>query len=686
MKKFFLFLAILLFLIPVANAQVQKSTYQYAKIYLNPFYRASMSQNVNYTYNVYISPPDGISEVKSALIFFQIYITPTVEFYLWVNNKTCNPPSFLVHTTYMDVGYSIVAFDCSNVIDKEGNYTIVLQPRQANTGSSIGWVELTYVPRKVSLNIFGTEYVPFADGKVFVQFFDSYGNPINDAFCVMDMFRPNNTILYSKVGMSHLNESDGIYYFDFVAPEEEGVYPISVSCTSPSEWTNYLVNGFALYSGREESGTFEYTWNLDGLTHLMKAPVNFSYYFNYTNANFTNKVMSIEWYGYSAGGTVNFYFFNCSSNSFEKLPNGLSGAAAGKLYHVSNTIFNYTCPNFFIFNVWANKDIQSDYVVLRAIQPQYIQYIRGGGEIHITNIAKHIDENLNLTYYLKLIREKVDELRNLTESVYNKTNLTYEEVILIKEKANEIYELLSLVNYTASQIKEDTNTIKEMIFQLNSTMLEKIDLAIEKLNEIKSYLNSSLSGMNDTLEIVKSKIDQMISTLEEIESKGEITIDKLNSLIVISNEIYNISNSTLSNSEGILLEIGEIKTILSELNVSIFVNITGSIENVTEGIKALPIDVWKQFLKLGTPPLMPSTEYYCKDNATLVKNLTFEFCENHKCDTYSRVEEIKCDWGCDSATNSCAPNPFFKYLIVILAVAGIMVLIYLLFGRRFYGY
>ncbi len=94
---------------------------------------------------------------------------------------------------------------------------------------------------------------------------------------------------------------------------------------------------------------------------------------------------------------------------------------------------------------------------------------------------------------------------------------------------------------------------------------------------------------------------------------------------------------------------------------------------------------WKTFLKLGTPPLMKLSEYYCKDNTTLVKNHTFTFCEGTKCETYSIFEEIKCDWGCDPVTNSCAPNPFYKWLMVVGIIAGIF-LVVIFIWRRWGGY
>jgi len=94
---------------------------------------------------------------------------------------------------------------------------------------------------------------------------------------------------------------------------------------------------------------------------------------------------------------------------------------------------------------------------------------------------------------------------------------------------------------------------------------------------------------------------------------------------------------------------------------------------------------WEEFFIRGTPALMKSTQYRCLDNQTLLKNLTFNFCKDGACKLYSKVEEIKCEWGCDPVTNSCAPNPFYKWLIIVGIIAGIF-LVVIFIWRRVGGY
>ena len=106
----------------------QEPTQQFNKIFLNPFYRQSMSQNTNYNYVVDITPPDKISKVNSAIISFDVYINPSISFSLLVNDNSCNNPIYNISTTFSSAGQSRITFDCSNVITKTGSYNIVLRP------------------------------------------------------------------------------------------------------------------------------------------------------------------------------------------------------------------------------------------------------------------------------------------------------------------------------------------------------------------------------------------------------------------------------------------------------------------------------------------------------------------------------------------------------------------------------
>ena len=119
-----IFVALMLFsLVPfIAASSSQQASQQFNKILLSPFYRQSMNPNTPYSYNITLNPPDKISNVQSAIITFQMWLNPTIEFFIDVNGQQCNTPSYEVHTTYAGAGEGTIFFDCSNVINKAGEY------------------------------------------------------------------------------------------------------------------------------------------------------------------------------------------------------------------------------------------------------------------------------------------------------------------------------------------------------------------------------------------------------------------------------------------------------------------------------------------------------------------------------------------------------------------------------------
>jgi hypothetical protein len=90
-----------------------------------------------------------------------------------------------------------------------------------------------YTPRIVFGAKGFTEYSPGSPGKVFVQVLDNFFSPVNNAICRLTVYYPNTTKFVDNVLM--IPFENGLYYWDFVAPDVEGVYMTTVSCTYPSD-------------------------------------------------------------------------------------------------------------------------------------------------------------------------------------------------------------------------------------------------------------------------------------------------------------------------------------------------------------------------------------------------------------------------------------------------------------------
>jgi hypothetical protein len=237
--RLILIFTMLLMLPIIVNAAEQ--TQQYNKIYLNPFYQATMTANTNVTFNVTVNPPDGISTVNSAIITFNGQINgQTQTFNIWVNGGACNTPTYSVATAFSTTGNVQFSFDCSNRITKSGIYNVTLRS-SVNTGAMSGSLELTYMnnPGR-KLEIFGTEYQVADNGKIFVQLLENSITPINNASCYLTVYYPNNTKWYDKTLMTYQPTSNALYYFDFTAPSTTGVYMTDVYCEyyTTTQYTN----------------------------------------------------------------------------------------------------------------------------------------------------------------------------------------------------------------------------------------------------------------------------------------------------------------------------------------------------------------------------------------------------------------------------------------------------------------
>lgn len=248
---------IMLLLVSTMTTGLQP-TQQYNRIVQTPFYRQNLDQDTPYQYQIQINPPEGITQIKTAIITYQLWLNPTVEFFLNVNGQNCNTPSYQVHTTYAGAGEGNIYFDCTNIINQTGTYNITLTPDD-DTGAIVGWADITYQDNQndyigtvgtvqnvdeVSsikrppphLDLMGTEYLPNDVATIFLQLRDEQGNPVIDGSCYLDIYSPLTNGTHPKyldtAPMIHDDTDDnGLYYYDLNTPTTEGNYMLSATCS-----------------------------------------------------------------------------------------------------------------------------------------------------------------------------------------------------------------------------------------------------------------------------------------------------------------------------------------------------------------------------------------------------------------------------------------------------------------------
>ncbi len=392
------------FLIPLVSAVPSSDIY--FKTYLTPFYVESLTNNANTTFYFYFNP-ESIGKIKSVIVNFQIYITPTVRFYLVVNETACNPPSYLIHTTYMDAGYADIAFDCTQVINKAGNYTIKLMPSGANTGAARGWVDIAYSSAPTSIQVFGTEYKGGEYGKTWIQLLNSQKQYINNATCLLTIYYPDGTKLFDNAYMDYLEK--GIYYYDFIVPDMEGVYPITVECFYTTLQNIYTANSSQIAAGTQTQNTYIATkandniyWGITesgGTFDINLTFVNVTEPFGLSDIVYTWNGIWKKEEGDIAVDRVNFYAYNFTSNSWIKLYNEIMNYNNNEQTITNSIVTTNATSSGLLSNKQMkirindtkadskNTKFRTDYfaVSLVGLTGGEYQEVKGSSEIHVSN-------------------------------------------------------------------------------------------------------------------------------------------------------------------------------------------------------------------------------------------------------------------------------------------------------------
>jgi hypothetical protein len=413
-----LFLILSLFLISLACVTAIQPQQSYSKIFATPYYRPSMSLNTNYSYTFQVNPPDGISNVLSAIIAMDIYQTPTITYSMSVNGVPCRTPTFSVSTTFAGAGQGRITFDCGNIITNAGNYNVNLRVTQANTGASTMWLDLTYMnnPRG-EVKLHGTEYNNEQTAKVWLQLLNSSQQAITSAVCYVDIYTPSNEEYLEHATMTNMGH-DGIYYYDLQVPLLEGVYPVIANCFYTAIETPNYPSTITMINGTLDSGSVTNVIVQDS-SYLLTTehssafgnPRRYESQFKFLNATCNNISSSLltgittSWVGRWNSNVVNdvitISIYNYTSGKWLPMPNTITGSGTG-VKSVSNSIsFNNITKAGLVnssgkglmlkFNDTYLADATStgldyDYLSLYCDQlgdPQY-QQVKGSSEIHVT--------------------------------------------------------------------------------------------------------------------------------------------------------------------------------------------------------------------------------------------------------------------------------------------------------------
>ena len=582
-------LLIIAFALPVMSDSTQSTN----KIFLDPFYRASTTANTNYTDSLSLHPPDKISTVKSAIINFDVWMTPTVNFNAYTNGIACKNPTYTISTTYSGAGRAIATFDCSNIITQEGDYIITLRADK-NTGAVTSWIDITYMNNpagKVLLH--GTEYIAGDVGKMFLQFLDANNNAVNNSECFLQVWYPNDTIVsgLNYTLMSHLNNlEEGIYYKNFNVPNVTGVYPASAKCYRPLTFYNIVLQNAVtenFETGTWTGGTGWSTcpvgniscqngWDVEDTAPLSTIVTNAtagtggcyngtycakftgSYGFIERGVSFPDGIHSInftywtKFSGFQTNENYEFYIFDGNWHLLETIgANPAGGSYSNNVWYkhslyLNESSFELAGPTLF---GWYTKSMPStgdaayiDDISILEVYPNIsisnqteYQILRGSGEIHVSNLYPSLS----------------GQIGNISSSVWNYPvrNLTYYEVANLTNLSDKIDALNQTMNYRFDNLTQQIANL-----QVNfSTSIANFTTIQASIAQLLNMTNRTLSN-TETL---------LFTTNETLQNTNALIISGtqlqagMNILLNDSLLLKNITNSTLANTFYLIREQGK---------------------------------------------------------------------------------------------------------------------------------
>lgn len=183
-----------------------------------------------------------------------------------------------------------------------------------------------------NIDVLGTYYEVGDSAKVIAQL-SSSGKPINNASCYTSIYKPDNNYLVYYEYMQRIS-NEGVYVYDLIAPEEVGVYPITVSCDYVTQEFSHVVIGAEYNKGKNVGGGPTALWYDDEVYSVLETEelgdnevidVNLVYAHNSSGLPVTGN-MFVRWNGYTEilGEEAHIYWYNVENDSWDISSNTLN--------------------------------------------------------------------------------------------------------------------------------------------------------------------------------------------------------------------------------------------------------------------------------------------------------------------------------------------------------------------------
>jgi hypothetical protein len=452
-----------------------------------------------------------------------------------------------------------------------------------NAATQILQQQISTISQKASMTIGGTEYQIGEQATVFLQLKDGQGNAINNGSCLLDIYYPNQPnvthgVFIIDAPIIYKNNSDGIYFYDLVAPNITGVYMLSATCSYPYQ-NNWLYPPYdirfpnmtiiqGVYDGSAaslndfEDGTYMRCISDTPLPQSCIATYDF-------DSTGISNITSIQIY-YAGESTdkskLQMSIWNWSSSSWIDLPNILTfnGRATSATPSLINDFLSNSAPvngtintsNIIRIRLLGNFSGTfrqfDNWLSLRLITREgQIQDLKGSGELHISNTLSNLTVKINSTDLNSILSAIVSVNQTL-----NTTAMNY----------------LIQINGT--------------VFQINQSLYNDYLSLLTAINSVNATANQSISllaGLNQSLfSLNQSELSHFQSLLAFLTSINyTINTTTLNFLTYINGTTYQINQSQLSNYLSLLGTINSVNSTLNTTIIQYLVSINGTTYNLS---------------------------------------------------------------------------------------------------------
>lgn len=520
-------------------------------------------------------------------------------------------------------------------------------------------------------NVFGTEYSPNEQGKVFNQLING-STTIDNAECTTNIYYPNNTLFITNQLMEFVAE--GLYVHDFIVPSTLGVYPITMRCEFSVSLTNFTASSQNTVNGTVLGNLSDtYTSNdvYERITEVSNA--------GGAGGNFTSRLFPI------ANRTIQWKNAGCAS-SFQCIDEFPPNNGTDYIFVTSGG------------GEFANYTIQSASIpagaTITSVEVHGVGLTNGGGSQRFRLRAYHDSEYVSGEFILvqNVWREFVFHITSLEAWQISDFNNGEVAIGINSHSGGSNKNFTSLwlqVNYTTPFTATNFTLDKTFNFTtINTTDALRYRLRVEsKWNDTTQNVTmqifnfTSMQFQNLSQKIPFSSSDKI--TIEIILDNGTDLIENSNALIRFVTNPNNFKG-TLSIDQLLFRKVVQVSDPVEilkgggELHVSVrAVNLTAINEtiNISKVISTILVGIEEDIL---------ATTSFCSNATELVTSITKT---RTSMDTTVTVQENItqiCQYGCDQlsfSTARCSPSPL-EVNVFFLGLAVLLIIIFAVVLRR----